>query len=692
MCLIDQEVIIMQRTALTAKLIVLGVDGMEPRTAKRLVDEGKMPALAQFIQRGSAREDLVLLGAMPTVTPPLWTTLATGAYPVTHGITCFFAQDHEHLDTMLYNLDSRKSKAEPLWNVFAEEAGKKTLVWHWPGSSWPPTSTSSNLHVVDGVQPAYINGGINSLDIVKIIAASDKIETSEYLPNTSHVSAGQGCIIDNAEDLAVKETEDNGLSAKLLGGAQEVRHIIMEEKDDEIHSLGNMICDTIKAAIKPANGWQTAPAGAKEFAFFVSKGLERRYGLLLPNVEGIYDTVALYKSKKDMDAYVTLKKDELKLDVLDTAKNDLGEDVPCRRHYQILDLEADGSRLNMYLGKATQIGRDDFFHPKTLYQELTDNFGEVPSIASVNGTNETLVAKTMIPSWEKYCQWQADCLTYFMAEERYSVIFSHLHNVDGMGHYMWHYACDQEEWPNSNEKAYQQFQEDVYAQTDRYLARFLPYLDQGWTMIITSDHGLITQEHLGVIIGEPGGCNIPVMREMGYTVMLKDEQGRDTDEIDWSQTRAVATRGDHIYINLKGRNPQGIVDPADRYALEEEIITALYAYRDPHNGKRVISVAMHNKDAILLGVSGPECGDVVYFTAEGYNKIHADSLSTQIGYAGTSVSPIFIAAGPGIKENFVTDRIIRQVDVAPTLAVLGGVRMPAQCEGAPIYQILSETF
>ena len=34
-----------------------------------------------------------------------------------------------------------------LWNVFAE-AGKQTLVWHWPGSSWPPTSDSPNLHVV----------------------------------------------------------------------------------------------------------------------------------------------------------------------------------------------------------------------------------------------------------------------------------------------------------------------------------------------------------------------------------------------------------------------------------------------------------------------------------------------------------------------------------------------------------------
>ena len=53
---------------------------------------------------------------------------------------------------------------------------------------------------------------------------------------------------------------------------------------------------------------------------------------------------------------------------------------------------------------------------------------------------------------------------------------------------------------------------------------------------------------------------------------------------------------------------------------------------------------------------------------------------------------IFIAAGSGIKEGFVTDRVIREIDVAPTMAVLGGVRIPAQCEGAPVYQILTEEF
>ena len=44
------------------------------------------------------------------------------------------------------------------------------------------------------------------------------------------------------------------------------------------------------------------------------------------------------------------------------------------------------------------------------------------------------------------------------------------------------------------------------------------------------------------------------------------------------------------------------------------------------------------------------------------------------------------------KEGFYTDRYIRQVDFVPTIAALMGVRMPAQCEGAPVYQILSEEF
>ena len=48
----------MKRTALTPKLIVLGVDGMDPRVTRKFIAEGIMPNMKKFIEKGSAREDL----------------------------------------------------------------------------------------------------------------------------------------------------------------------------------------------------------------------------------------------------------------------------------------------------------------------------------------------------------------------------------------------------------------------------------------------------------------------------------------------------------------------------------------------------------------------------------------------------------------------------------------------------------
>ena len=76
----------LRRKGLTEKIILLGIDGMDPRFSRKMVDEGKMPNLAKLIKKGAARHDLRLLGAVPTITPPMWTTLATGAYPMTHAL------------------------------------------------------------------------------------------------------------------------------------------------------------------------------------------------------------------------------------------------------------------------------------------------------------------------------------------------------------------------------------------------------------------------------------------------------------------------------------------------------------------------------------------------------------------------------------------------------------------------------
>ena len=65
------------------KVFVIGLDGMDPSLTKKYMDAGLLPNIKKVVDAGACREDLVLLGGQPTVTPPMWTTLATGANPRT---------------------------------------------------------------------------------------------------------------------------------------------------------------------------------------------------------------------------------------------------------------------------------------------------------------------------------------------------------------------------------------------------------------------------------------------------------------------------------------------------------------------------------------------------------------------------------------------------------------------------------
>lgn len=680
----------MKRAALTQKLLVLGVDGMDPRVSQKFIKEGKMPNLKKLIERGSARNDLRQIGAIPTITPPCWTTLATGAYPGTHGITCYWRQSPESLDAVVYNMDSRNCTAEQIWNI-TSEADLKTLVWHWPGSSWPPTSHSENLSVVDGTQPGSVNMGVAQLDWEKVIVASPEIEEVRYAPRVEK-PAGVGCIITDLEGTLDDEVDDEmmelwwGDTARQGG---EIRTYVMDDNDTEIVIGSKVAYDIVNSPLKDAKGWKNAPEGAKEFTIITSSGVTRRPALILKNEAGEYDKVAIYKNKKSDEPIVILEKDKMVTGIIDdVTKKEVTK--PACRSMKILELDPQGNKVRVWISNALDISNDQLWHQKSLYKDITENVGHVPPVSLIGGEDDELVREIFEPSWAIYDKWQADCLNYCIKEKKYDVVFSHLHNIDCAGHQLWHLAKTLEPWDYTDEKVYQEFIEKFYIQTDDYIGEFLHLLDEGWTVLLVSDHGLMVGENVPPILGEYGGLNTKVMEELGYTVLKKDKDGNSTREVDWEKTRAVQIRSNYIYINLKGRDKYGIVDPKDKYDLEEQIISDLYNYRDDKTGKRVVGICLRNKDAVLIGTHGPECGDIFFSIEEKYNRLHGDSLSTSEGYFDTSVSPIFVAAGSGIKNGFTTERIIRQVDVAPSVSVLLGLRYPAQCEGAPIYQIFSE--
>lgn len=681
----------MNRTARTNKLIVLGIDGMDPVTTRRMIDEGKLPNIKKYLELGSARTGLDMIGAHPTITPPCWTTLATGAYPGTHGITCYWRQSEESLDAVVYNMDSRNCKAEQIWNA-TTEAGLKTLVWHWPGSSWPPTSNSPLLHVVDGTQPGSVNMGVAQMDWEKVVYASTETKNLRFIPHTQK-TAGVGCnITDIGEVLSIEEEDDEMMELwwgdEARKGA-EIRTYVKDLNDTEMMIGAKVAYDMIFSPIKPSDGWAAAPTSGLEFTVLISNGKEERYGLITQNKDGVYDTVSLYRSKADKEPFVVLEKGKMITGIIDQATKK-GISKPSCRSYKILELSPDGANLRLWISNALDTTNNMLWHPTSLHDTILGNVGHIPPVSLIGGEDSELVDRIFEPSWDIYCQWQADCLSYLIDQENYDVVFSHLHNVDCAGHQIWHLGKTLEPWNYTDEKVNQELIERFYVQTDRYLARFLPYLDKGYTIFIVSDHGLLVGENVPPILGEYGGLNTQIMEELGYTVLKKDEFGNKLDEVDWEKTRAVQIRSNYIYINLKNRDKYGIVDPEEQYELEEKIISDLYNYRDKITGKRVVGIALRNKDAIILGTNGPECGDIFFTIEEGFNRLHGDGLTTAEGYFNTCVSPVFIAAGQGIKDNFITDRVIRQVDVTPTIAILLGTRIPSQCEGAPIYQILSD--
>lgn len=676
-----------KRKALSDKILCLGVDGLDPRFTKRMLREGKMPNVQKFVERGAQREDLVMLGGHPTVTPPMWTTLATGCYANVHGITGYNRKSPLGLDYVGYNIDSRNCKAEQLWNVFAE-AGKKTLVWHWPGSSWPPSSDSPNLSVVDGTSPGSVGMSIGQFDKEMILGANEEVQT-RFIKNGGQEDTDMAapCVITGMDGALIEE------GFTIMGGisTRDDRSVIIRDREDGLAGAGDRsVMDIVQSRIKPATGWANAPEDAKEFEMLFSDGFVRNPALILKNEDGVYDRVAVYTSKKDAEPVAVLTVGKLVPSVVGKGiKND--ETVDCNRNMELLELQEDGSQLRMYISAAMLNDVSACFHPKELFDTVTKNVGLVPPTSMLGNQDKELINHIMLDNWQHTAEWQADALNYLIDNEGYEIIFSHFHNIDLEEHMFIRYLSDKG-YNKLDPQEYVKMQEDVYVQTDYYLGRFLHYLDEGWTVLIFSDHGLISSAHDMVELGDDMGVNCGIMEELGLMTLKRDENGNRMKEIDWEHTVAVAQREQHIYINLKGRDPHGIVDPKDKYEVEEEVMTRLYGYRDKKTGKRVVAVALRNKDAVLLGQGGPEAGDICYWLTEGYNFDHADCLSTTYGDEETSVSPIFIAAGKGLKSGFTTDRIIRQIDFVPTIAILGGVRMPAQCEGAPIYPIFEEEF
>jgi predicted AlkP superfamily phosphohydrolase/phosphomutase len=253
------------------------------------------------------------------------------------------------------------------------------------------------------------------------------------------------------------------------------------------------------------------------------------------------------------------------------------------------------------------------------------------------------------------------------------------HASDYTSHFFLRAADPHSGAPTAVQRRCREGVERTYASIDRWIGRLRQLAGDDTAFFVVSDHGGTSQQHTVVNVAA-------VLEQAGF---LKYE-GRGPDRrIDWTRTRAADVGLVHVFVNLKGREPGGIVDPADYDAVCQEIIRALHDYEDPETGGRPFSLALTREDAEMVNLWSDRVGDVVYALRPEFDGAHGKQLpSARLGIGGQHCT--FIMAGAGVRQGLDLRRQVRAVDVAPTICYLMGVPMPRDVEGGVVYEALED--
>jgi len=223
----------------------------------------------------------------------------------------------------------------------------------------------------------------------------------------------------------------------------------------------------------------------------------------------------------------------------------------------------------------------------------------------------------------------------------------------------------------------------VYQRIDQMVGEVVKRVEPGTQVMVISDHGFRSFRR---------AVNLNTwLRQEGYLAA----SGPLRDDVDWPRTRAYATGLGQLFVNLKGREGQGVVEPADYRRVVDELAAKLLALSDPANGARAVS-AVYKRDDLYAGEFVQEAPDLQVGTADGFR------VSRETALGGSPAGDIFYTnmrkwsgdhggvdyqAVPGliISNRRIAGRHPSIVDIAPSALKYFGVAIPKAVDGTPLF-------
>jgi len=305
-----------------------------------------------------------------------------------------------------------------------------------------------------------------------------------------------------------------------------------------------------------------------------------------------------------------------------------------------------------------------------------------------------------------------EAIKYAKRDLNWDFCYFHYHPLDSVNHES--LAFLHKESPlYTEEKAKVVFKnvETAYKIVDEMVGNLISNcVDKNTIVAFISDHGAIPIWKT---------VNIPLFFKNTGLTNYNWNEFEKRYRIDWKNSKAFPyMEPPFIWINLKGRDPHGVVKSSEYEELRDKVIETLYSLKEPDTNKEIIELALRKEEAEHLGLNGERIGDVIYFLKPPYGifdgnlgKLDASFItkseyenpvvdmsqsffgahayylpSTRFG--DYSVSVPFIISGPGVKKGKKLNEIVNLVDVAPTLSHLLNIPTPKNSEGRILNEIM----
>jgi predicted AlkP superfamily phosphohydrolase/phosphomutase len=610
------------------RLILIGLDGAAVEEVQRHVEAGVMPNTKALMARGTSGN---LMPVYPTLTPTNWTTISTGSWPSTHGITDFWLHlPGTPLNQIEYAFDTAYCKAEYIWDA-AERAGKRSILVKYE-SSWPPTH--KNGYQVEGLGP----GGTSYFEI-----AGDTLFSTNTWPLVTPIR------MQPAEGWShLPESKRPPLETQLIVQPKLGRLAVKREASDamrrSIYTTGE---DKVFHVLVTAAG---------------EKG---------------YDRITVCSSRDGADRVCELGKGEWSdWHIVPFSLNDGVVQGAVR--FKVLKLSPDAKTLEVFLPQV--FPTTGYFFPENLGEELLPKLGPFIQNPGRNARQYRWIDDDDFMELVDYHhRWLGGAASHLMQTKPWDLCFVETHIPD----YLNHLYLNELDPLNKIEPGLRQMAkacfERSFASIDRMIGQIIADADDETLVIVVADHG-----GTATTAQDPGSISM-ALEKAGLLTVITDETTR-ARRIDWSKTRAVNNMH-HIWVNLKGRDPDGIVAPEDYEKTCDEIIGALYDHRDRLTGRPIISLALRRDDARILGLHGDRTGDVIWAILADYDQAHGSQLSNAV-HGISSIRSAFIMAGPGVKAGHTLQQDAFLTSVTPTIAYLMRLPMPHQAEGPVLYDAL----